>query len=115
MRFKDALYYGIAGLLFLATVPIYHYILTHDRNQDSQPKLQMVTPITRRSPIAAPPPREKLFYAWDEKLPDGYKCSAANGLVYQTRLESGATVIEPLTRDGFLVRCGGDKNSSYIR
>ena len=115
MRLKDALYYGIAGLLFLATVPMYHYIFTHYKDRDSEPKLQSVTPYSHRWSVPSPSPRQQLFYAWNEKLPEGYKCSAANGLVYRTRLEGGATVIEPLRRDGFLVRCGGDENSSYRR
>jgi len=115
MRLKDALYYGIAGLLFLATVPMYHYIFTHYRNQTPEPALHSVTPISHRWHVPSPSARSKLFYAWNEQLPDGYRCSAANGVVYRTRVDGGATVIEPLKRDGFLVRCGGDKNSSYIR
>ncbi|MEV8520899.1 hypothetical protein ABZR86_13965 [Dyella marensis] len=31
MQLKDALYYGIAALLFLVTVPIYRYIIGHAR------------------------------------------------------------------------------------
>lgn len=56
---------------------------------------------------------EKTWYAYGEKLPDGYKCSAADGLVYRTRVENGATAIEPLIRDGMIVRCGGDERSSH--
>ena len=55
----------------------------------------------------------KTWYAYNEKLPAGYKCSAADGLVYRTRIEKGATVIEPLVRDGVIVHCGGDETSSH--
>lgn len=55
----------------------------------------------------------KTWYAYNEKLPDGYKCSAADGPVYRTRIEKGAIVIEPLIRDGVTVHCGGDERSSH--
>ena len=55
----------------------------------------------------------KNWYAYDENLPDGYKCAAADGPVYRTRVEKGATVIEPLVRGGVIVRCGGDERSSH--
>lgn len=67
-------------------------------------------------PVRTPPlpvARDKVFYAWDEKLPDGYRCSGANGLAYRTRMENGAAVIEPLVAGGVTVRCGGDARSSY--
>ena len=54
----------------------------------------------------------KTWYAYGEKLPDGYKCSAVDGPVYRTRVEHGATIVEPLTRDGVMVRCGGERGSS---
>jgi len=54
----------------------------------------------------------KLWYAWDEELPRGYRCSAAGGIVYRTRIEKGTTVVEPLYRAGVMVRCGGDWRSS---
>lgn len=53
------------------------------------------------------------WYPYGQKLPDGYKCSAADGPVYRTRTEKGATVIEPLIRGGVIVRCGGDQRSSH--
>lgn len=56
---------------------------------------------------------ERTWYAYNEKLPHGYKCSAADGPVYRTRTEKGAAVIEPLVRRGTIVRCGGDERSSY--
>lgn len=115
MRFKDALYYGIAGLLFLASVPIYHYILTRERDSSPTSLSPSARVPVQTQPPPSPPTGGKAFYAWDEKLPFGYKCSAANGLVYRTRVEGGATVIEPLTREGVLVRCGGDERSSYRR
>lgn len=55
----------------------------------------------------------KTWYAYGEKLPEGYKCSAADGPVYRTRIEKGATVIEPLIRGGATVHCGGDERSSH--
>ncbi|MEO9228122.1 MAG: hypothetical protein ABI216_04075 [Devosia sp.] len=55
----------------------------------------------------------KTWYAYNEKLPDGYKCSAADGPVYRTRIDKGATVIEPLVRGGVIVHCGGDERSSH--
>ena len=55
----------------------------------------------------------KTWYAYNEKLPDGYKCSAADGPVYRTRIEKGATVIEPLLRGGVIVHCSGDEPSSH--
>lgn len=58
---------------------------------------------------------EKTWYAYGEELPDGYKCAAADGPVYRTRIESGVTVIEPLVRGGIIVRCGGDDRSIHYR
>ena len=55
----------------------------------------------------------KTWYAYGEKLPEGYKCSAADGPVYRTRIEKRATVIEPLVRGGIMVHCGGDERSSH--
>ncbi len=56
----------------------------------------------------------KLFYAYNETLPPGYKCSGADGYVYKTsELPDGSTGIEILQRDGQMVRCGGDQQSSH--
>lgn len=57
---------------------------------------------------------EKTWYPYGEELPDGYKCAAADGPVYRTRIQSGVTVIEPLVRGGTIVRCGGDDRSIHI-
>ena len=150
MRIKDALYYGIAALLFLATVPIYRYIIVHARSGVAREEL---APHYAQPAQAVPPqlpdgyrkcfngneyafdasgtsaqlvgkckgsvneviatPENKPFYGWNERLPDGYKCSGADGLVYRTRTENGATVIEPLVAGGNAVRCGGDIRSSH--
>lgn len=69
-----------------------------------------------RAPSVAPPPAltAKLYYRWGEKLPDGYHCSAAGGLVYRTfKMPDGSTGLDPLVRDGQHVRCAGDYRSSY--
>jgi hypothetical protein len=132
MRIKDALYYGIAGLLFLASVPIYRYIIMHGRSgaahdeaashyeQPAQPDVKQPVDGTRRcvngneyaldaagtsaqlvgkchssAGDVVVTPENKLFYAWNEQLPDGYRCSGADGLVYRTRMENGATVVTP--------------------
>jgi hypothetical protein len=56
----------------------------------------------------------KHWYAYNEPLPAGYKCSGADGLVYRAVPSAdGAKVLEPLMADGEIVRCGGDMNSSH--
>jgi hypothetical protein len=68
---------------------------------------------TRRSaaPVSS---AAKLFYAYDEALPSGYRCSAADGYVVKTSKQpDGATSLEILQRKGRLVRCGGDNRSSH--
>jgi hypothetical protein len=61
-----------------------------------------------------PPSAGKLFYAYNEALPSGYRCSAADGYVVKTSKQpDGSTSIELLQRNGQVVRCGGDARSSH--
>jgi len=107
-------YYVLAALLALATVPMYRYILARTVVLRHPVPRPLPAPSVPAAPVV-PPPVVKLWYAHDESLPTGYRCSAANGLVYRTREEKGSTVVEPLYRVGQLVRCGGDARSSYRR
>ena len=67
------------------------------------------------SPLSTPQATSvKRWYAYNEPLPAGYKCSGADGLVYRTtRSPDGAKVLEPLMVGGAIVRCGGDWSSSH--
>lgn len=58
---------------------------------------------------------EKTWYPYGDELPHGYKCAAADGPVYRTRVENGVTAIEPLVRGGIIVRCGGDDRSIHYQ
>jgi hypothetical protein len=69
------------------------------------------TRLPQALPAAAP---VKRWYAYNEPLPAGYKCSGADGLVYRTTpAADGAKVLEPLMVGGAIVRCGGDWSSSH--
>ena len=108
------MYYAVAVVLVLATVPMYRYILARTSSLRHAPaSTPAVSPASVRPVPVVPLP--KLWYAYDETLPSGYRCSGANGTVYRAREEKGATVVEPLVRSGQLVRCGGDARSSYRR
>jgi hypothetical protein len=111
---KHWCYYVFAGVLVLATLPMYRYIFQRARALDHGPPaafVQLQPESTRVAPGGVPTP--KLWYAWNEKLPRGYRCSAADGIVYLTHIEKGSTVVEPLYRAGVMVRCGGDWRSSH--
>lgn len=112
---RNGLYYLVALLLLLATVPMYRYVIEHSSREA----------VNQVRSLAGPPPIDveslrrpielagfKTFYAYDEPLPEGYKCSGAGGSVYRTRSEGGAVVLDPLYVGGQLVRCGGDESSS---
>jgi len=71
-----------------------------------------------RAPSTAPPPAlsAKVYYGIKEKLPDGYRCASAGGLVYRSfKLPDGSTGLDPLVRDGQYVHCAGDERSFYCQ
>lgn len=100
-----------SGLFFLALVTYQRYY----EPLPSVPGSPSFLPASQSSSVSLPTSvirRPVLFYAWNEKLPDGYVCGGADGVVYRRRVVAGAVSIEPLYRDGHLVRCGGDRDSS---
>lgn len=112
---RNGMYYLVALLLFLATIPMYRYILDHSVRDALAPAAVAQEPSVHQLGVESVD-LPKLWYAEGEKLPPGYKCLSAGGEVYRTRIEGGATVIDPLYRSGQLVRCaGGNATGSSIR
>lgn len=66
-------------------------------------------------PISSQTSSEKSRYAYEETLPNGYQCSAGDGLVYRRRVINGVAEIKPFYRDGQLVHCGGSHGSASLR
>jgi hypothetical protein len=64
--------------------------------------------------VVRPRPFVKRWYAYNEPLPAGYKCSGADGMVYRAVPSAdGAKVLEPLMAGMEIARCGGDSRSSH--
>ena len=105
MRFKDALYYGTAALLFLATVPIYRYILGHARADVAREEAMAHPPPASSS--ASPPPDFTRETCWTKRvrgtcayigeaeaaLSSG-KARCMGGLVMVVRKQGETTVFE---------------------
>jgi hypothetical protein len=108
---------GIAafGVLALAMVPLYQWYAERARQFDAEPPMAYDLGAPRPASTAPPPALSaKVYYRWGEKLPAGYHCAAAGGLVYRTfKMPDGSTGLDPLVRDGQHVRCAGDYRSSY--
>ena len=99
-----------SGLFFIALVTYQRYYDPSISSAMVPSVASTVTPV--RFVSVRPISRPVLFYAWNEKLPDGYVCGGADGVVYRRRVVDGVVSIEPLYREGRLVRCGGDWDSS---
>lgn len=114
MRWRDAAAYSFAGLLFLASVPLYRFIIERGSRPDAiVPAAAVPSPSPAVVPAALPQVSARVWYAYGEPLPVGYKCSSAGGPVYRTfHLADGSVAVDPLIRDGQVVRCGGDERSS---
>ena len=71
---------------------------------------------TFSSPLPGPaaPRGVSNWYAHNEPLPTGYKCSGADGIVYRMmKSADGSLRLEPLMAGNDVVRCGGDWQSSH--
>ena len=105
MRLKDALYYGAAAVLFLATVPIYRYILGHARADVAREETLAHAPQPR--PTINPAPDFAREFCWTKRvrgtcayiaeaeaaLASG-KARCLGGLVMVMRKEGETTVVE---------------------
>lgn len=105
----DWVYYTVAVLITLPTLPVYWYFFTH-RSSEDQSAISLPPASVQRSVQANRHPVP--FYAYGESLPPGYVCSAADGLVYRHHVAGGADSIDLLYQDGQPVRCAGDRRSS---
>lgn len=105
---RNGLYYLVALLLLLATVPMYRYVIEHS----SREAVNQV-----RSPAGPPPitvedlqrgfgPYLYYYRLGVDQLPEGYTCTQGGGYVYRSAEVGGVTTIEPLVRDGINVQCG---------
>lgn len=109
MRLKDALYYGIAALLFLVTVPIYRYIIGHARADVAREEAMAHQPPPK--PSAQPLPDFTHEICWtkrvrgtcaylseaEEALANG-KARCMGGLVMVVRKQGETTVVEEWPR-----------------
>lgn len=108
-----------AGMLIvsgvIAVALALHYRFVTEAPVPAEPAYDLGAP---RAPSTAPPPAlsAKVYYRIKEKLPDGYQCAGAGGLVYRTfKMPDGSTGLDPLVRDGQYVRCAGDARSFYCQ
>lgn len=109
MRTKDAFYYGAAALLFLATVPIYRYIIGHARSDVARE--EAMAHQSPPKPAAEPPPDFTHETCWtkrvrgtcsylyeaEEALASG-KAKCMGGLVMVVRKQGETTVVEEWPR-----------------
>jgi hypothetical protein len=105
----DWVYYAVAVLITLPTLPVYWYFFTHRSSGDQPAVSPQPVSVQRSVPVSRHPVP---FYAYGDPLPAGYVCSAADGLVYRRHMAGGADSIDLLYRDGQPVRCAGDRRSS---
>ncbi|MBT2119557.1 hypothetical protein KK141_19420 [Dyella sp. LX-66] len=109
MRTKDAFYYGIAALLFLATVPIYRYILGHARADVAREEAMAHQPPPKpAAETALDLTRQKCLWhrvqgicaylpEAEEALASG-KAKCMGGLVMVVRKQGETTVVEEWPR-----------------
>lgn len=109
MRFKDTLYYGTAAVLFLATIPIYRYILRQPRVNEAHENVATY-PLAPKSGTE-PPPDLTLETCWtnrvrgacayiseaEDALSNG-KARCMGGLVMVVHKQGETTVIEEWPR-----------------
>ena len=109
MRLKDGLYYGVALLLVIATVPIYWYIIGHARSDVAREEAMAHQPPPK--PVVEPPPDFTRETCWtkrvrgtcaylseaEEALASG-KAKCLGGLVMVVRKQGETTVVEEWTR-----------------
>jgi len=105
----DWVYYTLALVITLPTLPVYWYFFTHRTSVD-QPAVSP-PPVSAQQSVQVSR-RPVPFYAYGEPLPVGYVCSAADGLIYRQHVVDGADSIDLLYQNGQPVRCAGDRRSS---